>query len=136
MLLSQQVESYRFWEVVTQWATEKLQHEHVVARALAKAVVRDGLRLQSVDPRWSSPGTFELRGAPLVGYVAKEGALPVFIRAKALAHLRSIVERAATPQPEALFEEFVTKQDFQAWLTHSQLPVPSFWFEKELRPEG
>lgn len=136
MLLSQQVESYRFWEVVTQWATEKLQHEHVVARALAKAVVRDGLRVQSVDPRWTSPGTFELRGAPLVGYVAKEGVLPVFIRAKALAHLRSIVEHAATPQPEVLFEEFLTKQDFQAWLAHSQLPVPSFWFETELRREG
>jgi hypothetical protein len=42
MLLSQHVESYRFWEVVTQWAQERLQHEHVVARVLAKAVVRDG----------------------------------------------------------------------------------------------
>ena len=136
MLLSQQVESYRFWEVVTQWAREKLQHEHVVARALAKAVVRDGLRLQSVDPRWSAPGTFELRGAPLVGYVTTEGALPIFIRAKALAHLRSIVERAATPQPEALFEEFLTKQDFQAWLTRSKLPLPSFWFDTEVRREG
>jgi hypothetical protein len=133
VLLSQQVESYRFWEVVTQWATERLQHELVVARALARAVVRDGLRLQSVDPRWSSPGTFELRGAPLVGYVAKEGGLPVFIRAKALAHLQSVVERAATPQPEMLFEEFLTKQDFQAWLARSQLPVPSFWFGPELR---
>ena len=136
MFLSQQVESYRFWEVVTQWAREKLQHEHVVARALAKAVVRDGLRLQSVDPRWPTPGTFELRGAPLVGYVAKEGGLPIFIRAKALAHLQSIVERAATPQPEVLFEEFLTKQDFRAWLTHAELPVPSFWFEAELRREG
>jgi hypothetical protein len=111
VLLSQQVESYRFWDVVTQWAREQLQHEHIVARALAKAVIRDGLRMQSVDPRWPTPG-------------------------KALAHLQHIVERAATPQPEVLIEEFVTKQDFQAWLTRAQLPVPSFWFETELRHEG
>ena len=50
-LLSQQVESYRFWEVVTQWAEEKLQHPNVVARVLAKGVLRDGLRVQSVDPK-------------------------------------------------------------------------------------
>ena len=136
MLLSQQVESYRFWEVVAQWAREALQHEHVIARALAKAVVRDGLRVQSVDPRWANAGTFELRGAPFVGYVAKEGGLPIFIRAKALAHLQSIVERAATPQPELLFEEFLTKQDFHTWLTRSQFTVPSFWFGKEVGHEG
>jgi hypothetical protein len=46
--LSRQVESYRFWEVVAQWAEEKLQHPNVVARVLAKGVVRDGLRMQSV----------------------------------------------------------------------------------------
>jgi hypothetical protein len=133
MLLSQQVESYRFWEVVTQWAAEKLQHEHVVARALAKAVLRDGLRLQSVDPRWTNAGTFELRGAPLVGYVAREGSLPIFLRATALNHIRGIVERAATPEPEALYEEFVTKQDFHAWLVRSGLILPAFWFEPALR---
>lgn len=128
MLLSQHVESYRFWEVATQWAKERLEHEHVVARALAKAVVRDGLRLQSVDPRWLTPGTFELRGAPLVGYVAGEGMLPVFIRASALTHLLSVVERAATPLAESLFEEFITKQDFHAWLTRCGLTLPAFWF--------
>ena len=35
-------ESYRFWDIVTQWAAEKLQHEQVVARVLAKGVIRDG----------------------------------------------------------------------------------------------
>lgn len=134
MLLSQQVESYRFWEVVTQWAAEKLQHEHVVARALAKAVLRDGLRLQSVDPRWMNAGTFELKGAPLVGYVAREGGLPIFLRATALSHIRGIVERAATPEREALHEEFVTKQDFQAWLARAELPLPAFWFATGRRP--
>jgi hypothetical protein len=128
MLLSQQVESYRFWDVVTQWAAEKLQHEHVVARALAKAVIRDGLRLQSVDPHWTSPGTFELRGAPLVGYVAREGGLPIFIRATALKHLRNVVEAAATPDAHALFEEFMTRQDFAAWIAHAGLDAPRFWF--------
>lgn len=136
MLLSQQVESYRFWEVVTQWAEEKVQHPNVVARVLAKGVIRDGLRVQSVDPTWSALGTFELRGAPLVGYVAREGAFPVFIRASALAHLRSIVERATTPEPQVLFEEFVTKQDFLAWLNRADIAPPAFWFEGEYRGEG
>jgi hypothetical protein len=128
MSLSQHVESYRFWDIVSLWAEERQEHEQVVARALARGVVRDGLRMQSVDPRWMNPGTFELRGAPLVGYVAREGALPIFIRTSALGHLRSIVEKAATPDRQQLSEEFVTKQDFLAWLAYSQLPVASFWF--------
>jgi hypothetical protein len=129
MMLSRHVESYRFWEVVVQWARERLQHEHVVARVLAKGVVREGLRVQSVDPRWVNTGTFELRGAPLVGYVAREGDLPIFIRASALAHLRQVVERAAVPEPQTLQDEFITKQDFQAWLLQSKIAEPSFWFE-------
>jgi hypothetical protein len=128
MVLSQHVESYRFWDVVSLWAEERVEHEHVVARALARGVVRDGLRMQSVEDRWLNPGTFELRGAPLVGYVARAGGLPIFIRTSALTHLREIVERAATPDRQLLLEEFVTKQDFLAWLAHFKLPVPSFWF--------
>lgn len=136
MVLTRHVESYRFWEVVVQWARERLQHEHVIARVLAKGVVRDGLRVQSVDPRWANAGTFELRGAPLVGYVARDGDLPIFIRASALAHLRQVVERATAPEPEVLFEEFITKQDFQAWLAHSRISAPSFWFEAEIQNDG
>lgn len=136
MVLSRHVESYRFWEVVVQWARERLQHEHVVARVLAKGVVREGLRVQSVDPRWVTAGTFELHGAPLVGYVAREGDLPLFIRASALAHLRQVVERAAVPEPEALRDEFIAKQDFQAWLLHSKIAEPSFWFEAGFHNEG
>jgi len=128
MALSQHVDSYRFWEVVTQWAVERQEDAYLVARAMARGVVREGLRVQSVDSRWCKPGTFELRGAPLVGYVAIDGALPIFIRTSALAHLRSIVERAATPDPEALHEEFVTKQDFRAWLVMWDLPRPIFWY--------
>ena len=37
MDIKHHVESYRFWDVVTQWARETLQHELVMARALAKA---------------------------------------------------------------------------------------------------
>lgn len=122
------VESYRFWDIVTQWARETLQHELVMARAMAKGVMRDGLRLQSVDPNWLNEGTFALRGAPMVGYVAREGNLPIFIRASALRHLADVVERAATPDPDRLFEEFITRQDFRAWLEQQGLELPSFWF--------
>jgi hypothetical protein len=125
---SQLVESYRVWEVVTQWAQDRLQHEHVMARVLARGVIRGGLRVQSVDPRWTDPGTFELRG-PIVGYVAREGALPIFIRRSALNHLQAIVEQAAIPDPHQLFEEFVTQQDFSAWLQHEGLGRPAFWFQ-------
>ena len=128
MNLGHHVESYRFWDIVTLWAMETLQHEHVVARALAKGVVRDGLRAQSVDPQWKSSGTFELRGLPYVGYVAKDGQIPIFIRSSALKHLHDVVENAATPDAQVLYEEFVTKQDFRAWLDQAGIAAPSFWF--------
>jgi hypothetical protein len=129
MNLGHHVDSYRFWDIVTQWARETLQHEHVVARAMAKGVVCDGLRVQSVDSKWANKGTFELRGLPFVGYVAKDGKLPIFIRSSALKHLRDIVEKAATPDPQLVFDEFVTKHDFLTWLTQIGVNPPSFWFE-------
>jgi hypothetical protein len=43
-------------------------------------------------------------------------------------YLRSVVEAAATPDPQALFEEFITKQDFAAWIAHARLEPPRFWF--------
>lgn len=130
MKIGHQIETYRFWDVVTHWARETLQHDHTIARALAKGVVRDGLRVQSVDPRWTNHGTFELRGAPFVGYVARVGCLPIFIRSSALTHLTGIVERAAVPSPQALFQEFISKQDFCAWLQQSSLQLPAFWCEE------
>lgn len=128
-MLSRHVESYRLWEVVAQWARERLEHETVVARVLAKGVLREGLRVQSVDPRWLNVGSFELRGVPLVGYVAREGDLPIFLRSSALAHLQAIVERAAVPEPQLLADEFIQKPDFYAWLVRSHIRPPSFWFE-------
>src|SRR6187431_1749984 len=102
MSLSRHVESYPFWEVAVLWAAERREDLTAVARAMARGVLREGLRVQSVDARWSRPGTFDLRGAPLVGYVALEGVLPIFIRASALGHLRAVVERAVLPDPKAL----------------------------------
>ena len=128
MSLSRHVESYPFWEVAERWATERHEEVAPVARAMARGVMREGLRVQSVDARWSKPGTFDLRGAPLVGYVALEGVLPIFIRASALAHLRAVVERAVPPDSTALSEEFLTKQDFHAWLVQWDIPKPSFWY--------
>lgn len=129
MNLSQYVESYRFWDVVTLWAREDLRHEIIVARVLAKGVVQDGLRVQSVDPKWAKVGAFELHGAPFVGYAAQPGMLPIIIRSSALRHLRAVVDRASDPDADKLFEEFVTKQDFRAWLEGQDMPLPRFWFE-------
>ena len=128
MNIAHHVESYRFWDVVTLWARETLQHELILARALAKGVVRDGLRMQSVDAKWATRGTFELHGAPFVGYVARDGVLPVFIRSSALKHLLDIVENAATPNSAAVHDEFVTKQDFRVWLEQENMSLPAFWF--------
>ena len=50
--LSRLVETYKFWEIVTQWAKERLEHEDVVARALSRAVICEGLPLNGVDKRW------------------------------------------------------------------------------------
>ena len=47
----QLVETYKFWEVAALWARERLENELVVARSLARGIVVDGLRFQSVDPR-------------------------------------------------------------------------------------
>lgn len=128
MILSQDVESCRFWDIVTQWAQEQFLHEHLVARALARGVVRDGLRFQSVDVSCPDPHKSELRGEPLVGYAAKVGELPVFIRRRALAHLISVAQRAAVPDRQILQDEFVAKQDFLNWLDERRFPPPAFLF--------
>ena len=62
MTLGHKIESLKFWDVVTLWAKERLEHENLVARALATAIVREGLRLHSADPKWlkGDDGNFEL----------------------------------------------------------------------------
>ena len=51
MTLGHKIESHKFWDVVTLWAKERLEHENLVARALATAVIREGLILHSTDPK-------------------------------------------------------------------------------------
>ena len=128
--LTQFVESYRFWDVVTLWARERLEHENVVAAALARGVICDGLKLQSVDDRWveGNDRAVEFRGFPYIGYRADPNAPMCVIRASALDHLLGIVNRAETPLRERLSEEFVLRKDFGAWLTALDLRLPTFWF--------
>lgn len=127
---SEHVESYRFWEVVTLWARERLQHEVIVARELAAAFVRDGLRVHSQDPRWLSgqAGQMELRGYPYVGYAPLPGQAPVVIRAAALEHLLAITNSGREPDPGLLHEEFITKREFRDWLRRQDIALPRFWF--------
>ena len=63
------VESFKFWDIVTLWARERLEHEVIVARSLARGVIVDGLRFQSVDPQWLKQDQ-SLSGYPYVGFVA------------------------------------------------------------------
>lgn len=130
MSSSQLVESYRFWDVVALWARETLQHEEVVARALARGVIRDGLRFVSVDPKWIKPDAdnAEFHGYPYVGYCAKQGTPLVVLRASVLQHLLSIVERAALPSRKLLYDLFVTRSDFRKWLDATKQKPPEFWF--------
>lgn len=124
---SQLVESYKFWDIVTLWARERLQHEVIVARALARGVIVDGLRLQSVDPRWVKQDQ-SLTAYPYVGFAAVPGTVPVILRAEALEHLLSIVRSAGEPSPEKLSEEFICRSDFLDWLRVTDQVLPSFWF--------
>ena len=136
MSTSQMVETYKFWDVVALWAKETLQHEEVVARALARGIIRDGLRFQGIDPKWLKPGAdnAEFHGYPYVGYCAKSGMPLVIVRASALEHLLSIVERAAEPSLGLLNELFVSRKDFQDWLVATEQKLPAFWFStKEIK---
>ena len=135
MALTEHVESYKFWDLVTLWARETLVHEDVAARALAKAIVRDGLMANSVDPRWVKPGqgALELRGSPLVGYAPVPGGEVMLLRAEALEHLLAVVRTAVTPDRHRLEDEFITKEDFKRWLIWSQQDFPAFWFGKSDR---
>src|SRR5712691_10814896 len=91
-----QVESFKFWDIVTLWAKEELESEEIVARALAKGVVRDGLRLNSTDLRWvkGKALALALNGQPYVGFCAKPGVELCVLRAEALEHLLAVVREA------------------------------------------
>lgn len=75
------------------------------------------LRVQSVDPKWATRGTFNL-----------DGVFPVFIRSSSLKHLTSVVEQGVIPAQQALFDEYVIRQNFKAWLEQAHLSLLVFWF--------
>lgn len=128
--LTQLVESYRFAEVVALWARERLEHEVLVARTLAHAVVCEGLLLQSFDTRWAGDSSkpLELRGYPYVGYAVRSDGSMAILRVSALDHLIGIIERGEEPDMGKLHEEFIKKNDFRDWLLRAGLPLPRFWF--------
>jgi hypothetical protein len=130
------VDSYRFWDLVQLWAQETLRHHSLIARALAKAVLCDGLRLQSHIPSHIANDPSIRWGKDIVGYVSTPGSPLVLLRISALHHLEAIVERAALPDPYRLHEEFVLKTDFQHWLLAQGLPLPTFWFSPVERSQA
>ncbi len=60
MSLSHLVESYKYWDIVVLWAKERLEHEDIVARALARGIICDGLKCESIDSRWFKGNEMEL----------------------------------------------------------------------------
>jgi hypothetical protein len=122
------IESYKFWDIVTLWAKEQLEPEEIVARALAKGIIRDGLRVQSTDARWVKGKAIELKGQPFVGFCATPKAEMAVLRAQALEHLLAVVRQARRPSRNLLREEFITKEDFRRWLRSTKQPLPAFWF--------
>lgn len=128
----QLVETYKFWDVVLLWSAERGELEIVVARALARGVIVDGLRVQSVDSDHTSADR-SLKGNPYVGYAAPHSAMPVLLRAEALEHLLAIVREAAAPSPDMLAEEFIRRADFRDWLNTTRQPLVSFWFSDQER---
>lgn len=131
--LSQLIETYRFPDVVTLWARERLENEAIVASALARAVICDGLRLQSIDARWANNPNkaIEFLGYPYVGYTARPSGAMSILRASALDHLFAIVERGKSPVMEKLRDEFIDRNDFRDWLLKTGLPLPRFWYAPE-----
>jgi hypothetical protein len=124
----QAVESYKFGDIVKLWGRERLAHDVIVARELAKGIIQEGLRFQSINPKWVK-SSVEFRCYPYVGYVAREGDKPAIIRAETLEHLLRVLREAIDPDMRILGEEFVTKTDFRNWLVHTGRALPAFWFD-------
>ena len=132
MTARHQVESFRFWDIVTLWAKEELESEEIVARALAKGIIRDGLRLNSTDLRWvkGKASALALNGQPYVGFCAKPGGELCVLRAEALEHLLGVVREARRPSRKVLHNEFIFRDDFRRWLRNTKQPLPAFWFAR------
>jgi len=133
MALGHKVESHKFWDVVTLWSKERLEHESMIARALAAGVIRDGLILHSTDPKWlkADDGKLELRGTPYVGYDPLGSGEIMILKTETLEHLLNVVRAAKEPDKTKLADEFIFRSDFARWLIWSDEKWPQFWF-----PEG
>ncbi len=130
----QLVASYKFWDIAPLWAVERLENELVIARALARGIIVDGLRFHSVDSNWVKPAR-SLTGFPYVGYAADSSKPPVLLNAQALEHLLAVVRQAAVPSREILKDEFVLREDFRAWLKATRQMLPGFWFGDDERDD-
>ncbi len=126
------VETYTFGDIVRLWGRERLVHEILVARELANGVLNEGLRLQSVDPRFMK-STESLRREPYIGYSGADRTTPVLLRDEAFEHLRAVAAGRAEASLEVLRYEYVSKSDFRIWLVSSGRSMPAFWFGVEER---
>ena len=126
------VDSFKFADIVKHWARERLVHEVIVGRELARGIIREGLRFNSVDPKWTKPTT-ELRGSPLIGFSARQDHPPVILRGIALEHLLVVEREAIDPNLYLLSDEVVTRTDFRVWLVKTGRSFPKFWFGPEER---
>jgi hypothetical protein len=126
------VESFRFADVVKHWARERLVHEVIVGRELTRGIIREGLRFNSVDPKWTKSNT-ELRGSPLVGFSPRQDTPPILLRAIALEHLLAVEREAVDPDLYLLGDEIITRNHFRVWLVKTGRSFPKFWFGPEER---
>jgi hypothetical protein len=125
------VETYKFWDVVTLWAKERIEAPEVIARVLARGVICDGLRINSRDPKWiggQSSSSFELKGYPYVGYAPKPDGKMSILRIEALEHLLAIVRECERPSETLLNEEFIGRDHFKTWCSAMGIRQPAFWF--------
>ena len=123
------VETFKFWDIVTQWSRETVQGEEIIARAMARGIIIDGLRCQSTDPRWMKTDG-SLTGSPFVGYAALPDQLPIVLRLDALDHLIAIVRKGEAPSRDVLAKEFVHREDFARWIDATGQARPAFWFSQ------
>jgi hypothetical protein len=121
------VESYKFWDVVNLWGRETLEHDVMVARRLANGVIKQGLRLQSKNPKWMDSND-ELLSYPYIGYTVIESEGPIILKAVTLAHLINIAEEKEDPSKIILSDEAVLKSDFTNWLVRTGQSFPKFWY--------
>ncbi len=98
------------------WGRETLEHDVIIARKLAKGVVKNGLRFQSVNPKWLN-STEELLSYPFIGYTSIAAESPIILKAEVLAHLINVAEEKTDPSELVLKDEVVLKNDFKnGWL--------------------